>query len=499
MTAVLTQESNQTGLRLARELSPSVVDGTAVWNQQEPNSYKNFGGTYTLKARNPINDGRQNKKGVIVDLDSAGGWQEDITYNGVQNKIEGLMYANFRHKTEIATTAAIASGSHYTVASSTGLFANDLVYVSGFSNPANNGAKHVTGVTGTQVTVSETIADETATGKIVRVGFRGATSDLAYTASSKTLASTSLDFTTLGLIVGEWLYCDDDANPLGAGLGFARIKSIGTHAIVFDKVVPTVAGGTIIDAAGTGLTPHIFLGRVIKNEVGTAIQRITYQAERTLGKDDDGASDVQSEYLTGCVMNEGMFTFNSTDKATCEWTLLGAKYESRTSATGRKAGTRPVLLSGGAFNTSTDVKRLSLELVGTDTPLYGYLMNLSLTVKNNAKTNKAVGVLGSIGTTAGQFEVSAAATAYFANVTAAQAISTNANVTLDCVLCKDNQGMIFDVPLISLGDGRPDVKQNEVIQLPLSIDAATASSLNTATDFTLLIMFFDYLPNVAMA
>lgn len=500
MVAVLKQASNNTGLALARELSPGVVDGTAVWNTQEPNSYKDFGGSYKMIARNPINSSRQNKKGVITDLDASGGWQEDITYTGIQDKMEGLFFADYRRKSETAVTGTDTTADTINVASSTGFAAGDIVFVSGATVAANNGAKHVSAVASGTISVSENLVTEVFTGKVAKVGKQAASGDLTYTAATKTLASTALDFTTLGLIVGEWLYLSDDVagNNLGANLGMARIYTIAAHAIVFDKVSPADPATAIVDAAGSGKAARIYFGRVIKNELEAGIKHYTFQAERTLGKDDSTAADVQSEYITGCVINDGTFVFNTADKGTCDWTLLGAKYETRTSAVGKKAGTRPANVEGSVYNTSTDIRRMSLELAGQDVPLYAYLMDMSIMVKNNAKANKALGVLGSIGITEGQFEVSATATAYFANVTAAQAIENNSDVTLDAFLSRDNQGIVFDLPLVSLGDGRPKITANEVIQLPLSIDAATAASLNPAADYTMMVVFFDYLPNIAM-
>ena len=496
MTAVLKQASNNTGLALAREVSPSVVNGATVWNPQEPNSYKDFGASYKMVSRNPINASRQMKKGVITDLDVAGGWQEDVTYEAVQNKIEGLMYAAFRRKAEVVVTG-ISSGEFQVAAGGAAFKAGDLLLASGFAVPGNNGLHTVSAATATEVTPVEAVVNDGG-GMIVCVGHQGAAGDLVYTAGNFTLVSTALDFTTLGLIVGEYLcVCDDVAgNNMGANLGMGRISSIAAHAVVFDKVFPADPTLPIIDAAGTGISSRMYYSRVIKNETSGLIQHYTFQAERTLGMDDSTAVMPQAEYLTGCVLNEGLFTFNSADKVTCEWTLLGAKYETRVSSVGPKPGVRPTGAESSAFNTSTDVRFMSMELAGQETPLYAYIMDLSITIKNNAKANKAIGVLGAIDMTEGQFQVSAAATAYFANVTAAEAIANNSNVTLAALIARDNHGILFDLPLVSLGDGAPKITANEAIQLPLDIDAATAVALNPNSDYTMMIMFFDYLPSL---
>lgn len=499
-----TQSSNNTGLSLAKELSFGKVDGAAVWYQQEPNSYKSFGATYKLVQRKPISSDRQYKKGVITDLDASGGWQEDMTFEAMLHKCDGLMYADFRLKASTAATGAVAADHAYLVSSNAGFAVGDLVFSSGMVR--NKGAATVTDIsTAGELIVSEVLADESgATGTIMRVGHQAAVGDISFDAATKTLASVALDFTTLGLIAGEWLYlsADDAAHNLGANIGFCRVGSVAAHAIVLDKIAVTDPtnddpANVYATATGAGKSVRFYFGRVIKNEKSALIKRYTYQAERTLGKADTTSTYEQAEYLGGGVLDEAVFTFNSADKVTVEWGMTAGRKETRTSDEGPKAGTRASAAESSAFNTSTDIRRMSIEICGQDAPLYGYVMDASLTVKNNNKPNKALGILGAFAMNEGAFVVSGSVTAYFSTVEAGLAIENNADVTVDVILARDNHGIVFDVPLISLGDGAPKVTANEVIQLPLSIDAATAVSINPNTDYTFMMVFFDYLPNIA--
>jgi len=83
-------------------------------------------------------------------------------------------------------------------------------------------------------------------------------------------------------------------------------------------------------------------------------------------------------------------------------------------------------------------------------------------------------------------------TAYFADIAAVQAVRNNSDVALDLAVVKANAGLVLDVPLISLGDGRLSVEQDSPITLPLTVEAAESSF-----GYTLLLNEFPYLPNAA--
>src|SRR3546814_6194505 len=101
MTAVQKIDSNVTGLRYQEETSIGVANSANPWVPLEPNSYDNFGGEFTTVARNPINAGRQRQKGVLVDLDAAGGLQNDLTQENLQDVLQGFFFADLRRKNDV--------------------------------------------------------------------------------------------------------------------------------------------------------------------------------------------------------------------------------------------------------------------------------------------------------------------------------------------------------------------------------------------------------------
>lgn len=498
-------DSNETGLSYAEEVSPGVLPATPVWYPLEPNSYDDFGGELTLLARNPINSSRQRKKGSITDLDASGGFNQDLTLSNTPDILQGFMFASHRRKLNVPVLAVAGTG--FTVADETGFAAGQLVFASGFASAGNNGLFLVTGAAAGEVQASGlTVEAFPPTGaKIELVGIVSAAGDLDIDASGTypRLTSTAIDFTDYGIIPGEWVYVGGDGAgnrfTNAANNGFMRVRSVAAGYLEIDQAIAPP-----VTEANAAATVHVFFGRVLKNELGPLIVRRSYHLERQLGAPDTASPNaVQAEYIKGAVPSELSIVIEQADKINCDLSFVALDNEQTTAAEGIKAGTRATIDELDAFNTSSDFAALRLSVIDPGNPapaaLFGYLMDLTLNVNNNVSVNKAVAVLGGFDFTAGTFEVSAEATAYFSTVEAVQAVRRNENVQLFAALAKENAGAVVDLPLIALGNARLAVEQDEPITLPLTIDAATAAKINPNTDYTMMFVFFDYLPTVAEA
>lgn len=520
-------DSNITGLAIAEEVClkqlPTVgVDGfNPVWYGQEPNSYSDFGGEITTVARAPIDPSRQNKKGTPTDLDASGGFNTDVTQNNLTRILQGFFFADARVKPStvslalgVAATAitSVTAGTK-TYAAAAGLTAFNkagyLVKASGFSNASNNGIKTVVSATGTTVVVSESVVDEAsppAAAKLEVVGYIGASADLSIAVVSGIPSLNSaggINFTTLGLTLGEWIWVGGDltANKFANNIGFARISAITATALTFDDTTWTPA-----TEAGTGKTIQIFFGTVIRNEkTPSLIKRRSYQIERTLGEgpEAENPGDQQAEYLEGAVCNELTLNIPQADKFNADLTFVACDNTQRSGAVGDKTksstlGTLVSALGEDAFNTSSDVYRIKMAVLdpttSKPTPLFGFVSECNTTIGNGVTPNKAVGVMGAIDTSAGNFAVSGSITAYFTSVAAIQAIRNNADVGLSTILTSKNAGMVFDVPLLGLGGGRLNVEKDAPITVPLE-----PSGAENAYGYTLMYVNFAYLPNAAMA
>jgi hypothetical protein len=629
MTAVKKIDSNGTGLRFAIENPDGTLPASPTWFPLEPNSYDKFGGAIKTVARNPINDSRQRKKGVVVDLDANAGFEMDVTSDNLTRLMQGFLFAATRTKAELsATVVGSALDDYQPAAGGDSYYAGNLLFAKNYSQAANNGLKTVTGTpSATSVPVlPAALADENAAGgiisrvghefgagiatidvsgalpKLVVSGIAAASNTLTVTgqpangeqvtigsrtytfqtalvdvdgnvkiggtaaaslinlrnainlngvgvvgvdfaasttvnaqvtatstattlvataivagtpgntiATTKTYAlatwtgatlagGTGRSLIDLGLIPGEWVCLGDDTTVTqfvnAANNGLKRVRAIANSSLTFDK--STVA---MVTDAGTAKTIRVFFGRVQKNERGSAIVRQLVQFERLLGAPDTSSTAQQSEYLTGSIANEFDLTMKTADKVTAKLSYMSNDQETRTAGQGVKPGVRPLVQDADAYNSSSHVARLSLAaidpLTATPTDLFAFLLDLSVSIKNNVKANKAIKFLGSFDHTAGTFEVSAKMTAYFSTVDAIRSVRNNANVTLDMTFNQANKGFTIDIPLTSLATDGADIKQDEAVMLPLQSDAATASSIDTNLNHTLLLVYWDYLPSLA--
>lgn len=509
MTLAQKINSNVVETAYAEETGIKILPGTPIWKPLDVNSFTDFGGSISKVSRTPFRTDRQRRKGQTTDLDAAGSINHDLVQEGLQDLLQGFFFADLRPKPEVGgageITGVTTSPDTYTAASGLDVFkTNDLVFVTGCTNAANNGLKTVTTATATVLTVSETLIAETPpnVAKIVRVGHQFAAGDLEVDAAGSLpqLVTTTKNLTELGIVPGEFIYVGGDTAVMQfatSGMGFMRCRSIAANAIVVDK-----AQADMITDAGAAKTIQVFLARVLKNETGTDIVRRTYNVERQLGAPDDASpSEIQSEYLTGAVPNEMTLNIPTADKAMVDMAFVAMDHEQRTGVVGIKAGTRISATEESAFNTSSNVPLINLAVVSdTDenpTPLFAFAEEMSIVVNNNVSPDKAIGVLGGFDASHGNFEVDGSMTAYFMDVDSVAAVRDNSDVTVDMHMVKENAGITIDIPLMSLGDGRLDVTQNEAIKIPLSQEAAIGTGAISGYDHTMLMCFWDYLPDAA--
>jgi hypothetical protein len=523
------------------------VPGSGPWYPIEPNSYSDYGGDIKTVAREPITATRQRAKGTVTDLDVQAGWNEDFTQNNLSRLIQGFLFANARTKPTnlplssmtgvVAYGVSVVAGAPGSFHRAAGSFITDgwkvghIFFTTGFVNKANNFLWVVTAVTATDLSVvasdsmqttneagdgvvetSVLVAEAATVGVIEAVGFQlpssatltGVGSDIPNIA----LNCDAVNLTTLGLIAGEYLYIGDVDVNTGAGAvphsfltagtvlpirGYARIASIAAAQILFD-VTLLENFGEATGAALAATLPNIYFGTVIQNEANPElIVRRTYTLLRTLGTDIEGAPVYET--VSGAVPNEFTLNIPSNNKLAADLKLIAMDTESGST---EPSGTFLNALNEEPYNTSQDVYAMLLYIIDQtqpeQVPLFGYATDEKLTINNNVKPNKAIGVVGGFEASVGMLDVSGSLTCYFDDPAAIEAIRNNDNVGLINIFAKKLQGMIFDMSMLTLGGGRLKVEKDKPIMADITHTAAAG-----VNDNTILYNKFDYLPATAMS
>lgn len=310
------------------------------------------------------------------------------------------------------------------------------------------------------------------------------------------LTATTADFTTLGLVQGEWIFVGSDVVTERfdtAGTFYARVSKIEAKKLTFDN--GTFKTGLTADA-GTSKSIKIYMGQVLKNEATSdLIKRKSYAFERTLGKDLT-TNQKQAEYITGAVMGEFSLEAKQGEvlKADVKFTATNNEYRTGTLLSDGKL--TPALGESGV-NTTSDIRAIRLSLnddtKSTSTPLFAYVIETSIEVNNNLSENKALGTFGAIDVSAGNFEISGKTTVYFTTVQAVNAVRQNADVGLFAIFASKLKGFIFDIPLVGLSGGTLNVEKDNPITLELE-----ASGAENKFGYTMMYVNFPVLPKVAM-
>lgn len=487
-------DGGQVGLRYVEGIA-GALPGSPVWKELKVNEYGDVGSTISTVARNPISPSRQQEKGVISDLEAAMNFTLDMTQDNLYDLFQGTFFAAWRSKTIFGGAGEVTGVTSSTFTAASGLTAfttNDIVAAKGFSNSANNGRHIVTSAASGVLTVGSTLVAEAsppATAKLYKVGCRGASGDFTIDVAGAypALLSTTKDFTTLGLIPGQWVYIGGDSAASqfanATANGYARIKTVAAHKIEFDKTQYTMVADT-----GTGKTIELYIPHLIKNESDPSlILTKEYFFERSLGS-------AGYQYIDRAVVNTLNLNINAQDKITAEFGFV-ALDEVDTAFGSRRSGTFPASTDSiVGYNTSSDLPRIRMATHGAlQTPIAAFVTEMSMSINNNVTALKVLGNLGGIDFNVGDFTVETSATIVFTDKNTLDAVRQNADVSLDFIISRDNTSWVVDQPLVTLSDGKLSVAKAESITQAFTIQGARHSTLDT----TLVMCFFPYLPDVA--
>lgn len=361
----------------------------------------------------------------------------------------------------VANTITFLTGAVFAV--------GQLVRTTGFATAANNTIARVTtgGATSLVASAGGYVAEAAppAAARVKVVGFQGAAADI--TALADGLGSTLLDFTTLGLAVGQWVKIGGTATgdkfATAALNGWARVIAITATKITLDNLP---AGWTT--DAGTGKTIKVWFGDRIKN--GTTKTALTIE-KGFLGQ-------AAPTYIVNTGMQVGQVSHSlaSRQKVTRQWTFtgMGGGQGTTTLDAAPDAQTTGRIMAGNA-----NVGRLAENGVTLASP--NWAQSLEFTLNNNLRTIEAVDSQSPVGVNEGEFAATGQISTYFGDNSLLAKFYAGTPTSINSRVQRDGQALVFQFPRVTYrGGGNPSAgAKNTDVMLPLqfqaSYDALTAS------------------------
>ena len=500
MSRVLT---NNTSLSYAIESALGVLPGSPTWHELEPNTIGQFGATITTVARSPISKNRQRRKGTVTDLDSAVDFEGDLTLAHFTDFAEGFCFATAKNQdldfvggdgtatgyTVAALVTAQTAKLHFAATGNT-----SLIFARGYAVAANNGLNPLDSQpidTDTELTTANAVVETAPTNATVDIaGIRAETGDLDVTVAANLATITSgnetpvatIDFTTLGLTVGQQIHVGGltSGEQFTGSLGYGRIKSIAAAVLVLDKI-----DATLITATGTTDTVDLLFGRFIRNvptDNADFLER-SYHIEQTFPDLDSVGVDMY-EYAKGNFVDSIAITMPLADKATVALGFIGTDTAAPNTVRETNAGSALAPSRTGAFNTTSDCLRLRIAELD-ETGIYTDFKSVTVTLANNVSPEKVLCQLGAKYMNFGNFEVTVEAQMVFSDAGVAAAIRSNTTIGMDFGLKNDDGALWIDIPAMTLGGGGRDFPVNESVLINSTGEAFADPTLNTSIGISL--------------
>lgn len=366
-------------------------------------------------------------------------------------------------------TNVATSGTIVTVNTGAAFVAGQLVRFSGFTVAGNNGVfKCTTGSATAPAFVGSGITDEAAPPAAARmkvVGFIGAAGDIS--ATSAGLASSSLDFTALGLAVGMWVKVggtgSGDHFATAANNSWARIQVIAAHLITLDNK-PTGWAAEVNTAA----TIKVFFGDYIKNGITKKGVSIEFGY---LGQ------TVPTYVLcAGQIPNTMEWNISSRQKITTTLAFMGMSGTLSTTAQDASPDARSTAVVMAA---NANVSRMSEG--GTKLVMPNCAREITYQINNNLRKIECVDDDAPVDINEGQFELTGRLNGYYGSDALYTKFLAGTPTSISSIIEKNNQAFIMEVPRATYRAGSPNVTgKNTDVMLPLDFAASIDSTYTNA-------------------
>jgi hypothetical protein len=493
-----TAKAEATQILVARESTLGTAPSSG-WRQLQPNpgGIQGWQPEYVDVNRDPLSTYATDEKGDHVGLNANPVIVHDLNKDLVDEFGEGWFRSTAKVPGDEPTTAiyrpTAVTSTGYTVAGDGDLANGLLVYARGFDTSGNNGLKVLAGTsTATEIKAAGLTAETPSGTCTVEVcGVQGGTADIVMTAGGD-LTSTTLDFTTLGLVAGVSRIKIGGST---AGTKFATADYNGW------ATVDTIAASTLTlkwhtftpgADAGTDKTIQLFFGRAYRN---VAIDHADYLEPSWHGeKTDQGVGTANAAvytYAEGMSINTVSIAMPIESKIEVTTSFVGTDVTDPVLAASRVSGPSSAYapLATNLFDTSTDLVSCKVLDASDDSTLIAEVNSCTLTINHNVTPRKQLATFGAAGMIFGKNRPSASMEIYYERATVPTAIRDNTTCRFEAIMRNDQAGIVFDMPAVTLRGGAMTYSANAPVMVNLDLPAHRDPSTN-------IVMIMNVLPYV---
>ncbi|NTF80847.1 hypothetical protein G6K88_07725 [Agrobacterium rhizogenes] len=423
-----------------------------------------------------IRDDRMNSDPVKVNETNSGPVNGELSYpvdgSPLSQFLESLFFNSWVSTPSRANdgaaasviTGVTASTGVITVTAGVAFAVGHLVRLTGFGQAGNSGLFRVTTGSATVPAVGAALltdeAAPAATARVKVVGAQGVAGDIAAVADG--ITATALDFTTLGLAVGQWIKIGGTgANfrfATGATNGWARIVAISAGKLTLDNL-PTAWATD----AGAAKTIRIFFGDLLKNGTTTLSQ--------TIERGWMGQAAPSYIIQRGMVVGQGEFTYESQQIAKYVLTFNGLTGQVTTTSLD---DTPDPVTTNRVMDSAVSVGRIAENGVAVGGP--NFVKSAGITINNNLRMLDAIrndGLVGAVDIGVGSCDVTINLQTYFGSKDLMDRLFSSTVTNLNLRIAKDNQAVIQTVPRMTMTDGTTSASgKNQDSMLPITAQAS---------------------------
>jgi len=493
-------QADGVGIALVREATLG-TQPTTGWTQIQPNpgGISNFTRQNVVVERHILSGNLTPERGEVVGYDVSPKITQDLNRDLLDLIAEPTFRSLTKHggnkgQSIYRPTAVTATG--YTVGALGDLTNGLLVMATGFGTAANNGLKLLAGgSTGTEIKTTGLTAEASPPANVtVRIaGVQGATGDIVMDGSGN-LTSTVLDFTTLGIQVGQMIYVGDPTSGVGFAFANTVYTGVAILSIIATNKLTLVYRSWVVGSTdtGSGKTIRLLFESCLRNvPMSSADYLVSATLSAELSEPGAGAAGVTDyTYTTGDGINELELDIPVEGKVTAAISFVGMTMASPTLTRATGPSTAYAPLCSSIFSTAGNMPDIRLLKQSDGSTLSAEINGCKVMVKNNLKPRKQLGTAGAAGLIYGEYNPSLTMNAYVLANDMSRAVDNNTDCYFDFLMKNADGGFGMSFPMVKLRKGDKAYAAGTSVMLAGELPA----NRDPATGLLYVLSKFSYLP-----